>query len=70
MTPHATRRNAVTFIVAAGFITLILISFLSCTKQKPFQEPLPSDHSIRERQFKLVFPNYGQGCDTTTNGGL
>lgn len=71
-TPHATRRNFVTLFVIGSLLTLIIVGLFSCTKSKPFHnvEPLPADHKVREWTKRLAYPNHGQGCDSTLNGGL
>lgn len=69
--PHQKRKDRCAAITILLIASVIALAAFGCTKTNPLDtEPAPADHSVRERQKKLVFPDYGIGCDTTLNGGL
>lgn len=69
--PHQTRKETCRAVMLILIISVIAMALFGCSKSKPLDtEPPPTDHSIRERQFKLVYPDYGIGCDTSASGGL
>jgi hypothetical protein len=68
--PHRNRKNSIQGIILALIGTAILMASFGCKKTKPFHdyEPAPADIRTREWVKRMVFPDHGQGCDTTMDG--